>query len=97
MDLMLRSADAVQKVMGSQSLCTKRGIGLFDALTINGEHSVEAILDTDEHRWRKQVWDRAMSNRGMFILGWLKLLLEYSTDSPELGWLLTFEISLDYL
>jgi hypothetical protein len=70
MDLMLRSADAVQKVMGAKSLCTKRGIGLFDALNVNGGHSVEAILDSEEHRWRKQIWDRAMSNRGMSTYIW---------------------------
>lgn len=64
MDLSLRSADAVQKVMGANSPCTKRGMGVFEIFDLHGGFSLEAILDTDTHRARRQIWDRAQNSQG---------------------------------
>jgi hypothetical protein len=64
MDLMLRSGEAVQKVMGANSPCTKRGMGVFEIFDLHGGFSLEAILDTDSHRTRRQIWDRAQNSQG---------------------------------
>lgn len=64
MDLMLRSAEAVQKVMGSGSSCTKRGMGVFEIFDLHGGFSLETLPDTDTHRARRQIWDRAQNSQG---------------------------------
>ncbi|KAH8902894.1 cytochrome P450 3A24 [Coniochaeta sp. PMI_546] len=65
MDLMIRSGEAVQKVMGANSSCTKRGMGVFEIFDLHGGFSLEAILDSDVHRARRQIWDRAQNSQAM--------------------------------
>lgn len=64
MDLMLRSAEGVQKVMGASSPCTKRGMGVFEIFDLYGGFSLETLPDTDAHRARRQIWDRAQNSQG---------------------------------
>lgn len=65
MELMLRSAEAVQLVHGGNSKCTKRGMGVFEIFDWDGGFSLEAILDTDTHRERRRIWDRAQNPQAM--------------------------------
>lgn len=65
MELMLRSAEAVQLVHGGNSRCTKRGMGLFEIFDWDGGFSLEAILDADSHRERRRIWDRAQNPQAM--------------------------------
>lgn len=67
MELTFRSGEAVQKVMGANSSCTKRGMGTFEIFDLHGAFSLEAILDSDAHRARRQIWDRAQNSQGMYI------------------------------
>ncbi len=60
----IRSPSALAKVHGAQSRCTKYGTGLYEILESHGEYNVESILHNDEHRLRRQIWDRATSARG---------------------------------
>ncbi|KAB5570125.1 cytochrome P450 [Coniochaeta sp. 2T2.1] len=63
MDLVIRSADAVHK---TQTLCGKRGTGTFESFAYEGTwFSLEALMDNDEHRRRRQVWDRAQNGKAM--------------------------------
>ena len=67
MDLMVRSAEAVQKVFGSNSPCTKRGMGVFEIFDLHGGFSLETLPDTDAHRARRQIWDRAQNSQGILL------------------------------
>ncbi|KAB5559532.1 cytochrome P450 [Coniochaeta sp. 2T2.1] len=51
--------------MGANSPCTKRGMGVFEIFDLHGGFSLEAILDTDTHRVRRQIWDRAQNSQAM--------------------------------
>ena len=64
MDLVLRSADAVQKTQGLTSACTKRGSGIFESFEYEGSYSLEALMDNAAHRRRRQIWDRAQNSKG---------------------------------
>ncbi|RKU46919.1 hypothetical protein DL546_003487 [Coniochaeta pulveracea] len=65
MDLVIRSADAVQVVHGSNSKCTKRGLGTFEIFDWDGGFSLETIMDSDIHRERRRIWDRAQNPQAM--------------------------------
>ena len=65
LDIVCCSADAVQKIMGAGSPCTKRGMGVFEIFDHHGGFSLEAVLDTDTHRARRQIWDRAQNSQGI--------------------------------
>jgi hypothetical protein len=64
MEISCRSADAVLKIMGPTSRCTKRGMGNFEIFEHLGGWSLEALLDTGPHNLRRQVWDRAQNSQG---------------------------------
>jgi len=64
MDLVLRSADAVQKTQGLTSACSKRGSGIFESFEYEGSYSLEALIDNAAHRRRRQIWDRAQNSKG---------------------------------
>ena len=73
---MVCSAEAVQKVMGANSPCTKSGMGVFEIFDLHGGFSLETIPDTDAHRARRQIWDRAQNSQGILLS---KVILPRST------------------
>jgi hypothetical protein len=62
-ELVLLRTDAIDKVHGANSKCTKRGTRA-DNFTYHGVRNLDSMVDRDEHRWRRQVWDKAFGTKG---------------------------------
>jgi len=52
-------------VHGSQSSCRKRNAGVYDFIHYKGSYNLDSILDREEHRPRRQIWERAMTTRAI--------------------------------
>lgn len=63
-ELFILSTDAITKIHASKSGCRKRNAGLYNVLHYKGEYNLDSILDREEHRWRRQIWERAMTTKG---------------------------------
>ncbi len=59
------STDAVEKVHGGRSKCDKRGTRA-EWFTFKGKPNLDSIIGRDQHRWRRQVWEKAFSTKGMY-------------------------------
>lgn len=62
-ELLLVSVDAQQKVHGAQAKTSKKNT-FYDFVNYHGAPNLDTILNREEHRWRRQVWDRAMNGKG---------------------------------
>lgn len=40
-------------------------MGVFEAFEFHGVYGLETILDSEAHRWRRQVWDKAQNQKAM--------------------------------
>lgn len=56
------SIDAIQKVHGAGSRCNKSQ-ELYSLLTTKGELNLDSIGNREDHRRRRQVWDKAMNSK----------------------------------
>ncbi|KAK5991698.1 Cytochrome P450 monooxygenase orf5 [Cladobotryum mycophilum] len=63
-ELLILSLDAQQKVHGAHSKCSKRRT-MYEVIHYNGALNLDSIMDRDEHRWRRQVWDKAIGTRSL--------------------------------
>ncbi|KAH8898737.1 cytochrome P450 [Thozetella sp. PMI_491] len=61
-ELLIRSVDAIQKIHGAQSKCNKAGT-FYEFVTFNGVHNLDSMPRLEQHRWRRQVWDRALNSK----------------------------------
>ena len=59
------STDVVEKVHGGRSKCDKRGTRA-EWFKFKGKPNLDSIIERDEHRWRRQVWEKAFSTKGMY-------------------------------
>ena len=66
-ELLLLSSDGIPAIHSSKSKCTKRNAGIYNVIHYKGERNIDAILDPEEHRPRRQVWERAMSTKGKSV------------------------------
>ncbi|KAK3312632.1 cytochrome P450 [Apodospora peruviana] len=64
-ELAILSTDAIQKIHSSRSGCRKRNAGVYDVLHYKGEYNLDSILDREEHRYRRQVWEKAMTTSSL--------------------------------
>lgn len=64
-ELFICRPDAVQLIHGARSRCRKRNAGVYNVVTFEGEPSLDSILDREPHRWRRQVWERAMTTKAI--------------------------------
>lgn len=64
-ELMILRADAIAKLHASKSGCRKRNAGVYNVITFKGEPNLDSILDREPHRWRRQVWERAMTTNAL--------------------------------
>ncbi|KAK3356649.1 cytochrome P450 [Lasiosphaeria hispida] len=64
-ELLILSTDAIPKIHSAKSGCRKRDAGIYNIVTYKGEYNLDSILDREEHRWRRQVWERAMTTKGI--------------------------------
>lgn len=44
---------------------------MYNVIHYKGEYNLDTILDREEHRWRRQVWERAMTSKGEFTV-WME-------------------------
>ncbi|KAK0710627.1 cytochrome P450 [Lasiosphaeris hirsuta] len=64
-ELLILSTDAIPKIHSSKSGCRKRDAGIYNVVTYKGEYNLDSILDREEHRWRRRVWERAMTTKSI--------------------------------
>ncbi|KAL0935946.1 cytochrome p450 [Colletotrichum truncatum] len=57
--------DAFNKIHGPQAKSSKRGSGFYDSLVSFGERNLDVILDNDEHRDRRKIWDLALGTKAL--------------------------------
>ncbi|KAH8812322.1 cytochrome P450 [Xylogone sp. PMI_703] len=63
-ELMIMSLDAQQKIHGAQSRCSKRET-FFEVIGYKGSPNLNSMGNREEHRWRRQVWDKAMNSQAL--------------------------------
>lgn len=64
-EVMIRDVDALAKVHGGASRCTKGMI--YDNLQLFGVKNLDGIDDRPAHRLRRQVWDRAFGTHNLEV------------------------------
>ncbi|GAB1318032.1 Cytochrome P450 E-class, group IV [Madurella fahalii] len=62
-ELFIVSSEAIPKIHASKSGCKKRDTGIYDVILYKGESNLVSMLNHEEHRWRRQVWERAMTKK----------------------------------
>ncbi|KAL7944135.1 cytochrome P450 [Trichoderma barbatum] len=63
-ELIALSIDAQQKVHGTGTRCSKRDT-VYEALNYEGYTNLESMLNREDHRWRRQVWDKAFNTKAL--------------------------------
>ncbi|KAK4228689.1 Tryprostatin B 6-hydroxylase [Podospora fimiseda] len=66
-ELYIATSDAIDKIHASRSKCRKKDAGVYNALESKGQFNLDGILTREEHRWRRQVWERAMTTKQLGI------------------------------
>ncbi|UKZ52617.1 hypothetical protein TrVGV298_006398 [Trichoderma virens] len=61
-ELIVLSTDAQQKIHAASSQCSKKDTA-YEAINYKGYQNIETILTREEHRWRRQVWDKAFNTK----------------------------------
>lgn len=61
-ELMSLSLDAQHKIHGAGSQCSKRD-SPYEAVNYKGHPNLDTILNHKDHRWRRQIWDKAFSTK----------------------------------
>ncbi|KAK0610800.1 cytochrome P450 [Immersiella caudata] len=64
-ELMILSSAAIPPIHASKSGCRKRNAGVYNVVHYKGEYNLDSILDREEHRWRRQVWEKAMTTKSL--------------------------------
>ncbi|KAK4447358.1 Tryprostatin B 6-hydroxylase [Podospora aff. communis PSN243] len=62
-ELMILSSAGIPPIHASKSGCRKRNAGVYNVIHYKGEYNLDSILDREEHRWRRQVWEKAMTTK----------------------------------
>ncbi|KAH8124571.1 hypothetical protein ACSS6W_007787 [Trichoderma asperelloides] len=65
-ELMALSIDAQQKIHGAGSPCSKQN-SAYESVNYNGHPNLDTILNHKDHRWRRQIWDKAFSTKSLEI------------------------------
>ena len=74
-ELTVLSIDAISKVHGALSKCTKKHTGLYDVFSYKGMKNLDGITEPREHRDRRRIWDKAMTKQCTSI--------SYHTHNPK--------------
>ncbi|EHK47065.1 hypothetical protein TRIATDRAFT_194962 [Trichoderma atroviride IMI 206040] len=61
---MALSLDAQHKVHVAGSACSKRN-SAYEAVNYNGHANLDTIMNHKDHRWRRQIWDKAFSTKSL--------------------------------
>jgi len=79
-ELLVLNSAAIPAIHAAKSGCRKRNAGVYDVLHYNGAYNLDSILDREEHRWRRRVWERGMTTQGITYL-----TPPFSERSAEVG------------
>jgi tryprostatin B 6-hydroxylase len=60
-EISISHIDALQKVHGIQTGCSKKNNAGYEGLQFKGERNLDSVTDHGEHRMRRKVWDKALS------------------------------------
>ncbi|KAL7931819.1 cytochrome P450 [Trichoderma chlorosporum] len=63
-ELLVLSTDALQKVHGFSSPCSKHN-SPYEVVDYKGHLNIESIANREEHRWRRQIWDKSFNAKAM--------------------------------
>ncbi|KAL7805663.1 cytochrome P450 [Trichoderma aethiopicum] len=63
-ELIVLSTDAQQKLHKASSRCSKQGT-VYEVVHYEGYSNLETAVDRDEHRVKRQVWDRAFNAKAL--------------------------------
>ncbi|KAL7908177.1 cytochrome P450 [Trichoderma velutinum] len=63
-ELIVLSTDAQQKVHGSGTRCRKENTA-YESVDYKGFQNLEGMVDREEHRRRRQIWDKAFSTKAL--------------------------------
>ncbi|KAL6898691.1 cytochrome P450 [Trichoderma evansii] len=63
-EVMTLSIDALQKVHGAGSQCSKQNTP-YETVNYNGHLNLDSITNHKDHRWRRQIWDKAFSTKSL--------------------------------
>lgn len=66
-ELIVLSTDAQQKVFGVGTRCSKENTS-YESVAYKGFQNLEAATNREEHRKRRQIWDKAFSTKGKLQL-----------------------------
>lgn len=66
-ELYIVSPEAIQKIHAGKSGCSKKDAGVYNHVHYNGEYNIDSIMNREEHRWRRQVWEKAMTTKSLGI------------------------------
>jgi tryprostatin B 6-hydroxylase len=93
-ELLVTALDGINKVLGSDTACSKKNSGMYDFLDYKGEFNLSAIVDDDMHEPRRRIWDQSLSYRALqgydeamreVLQDWLEVLKSASDDGRALN------------
>ncbi len=64
-ELLLTNIEAITKVYGPGTRCTKRNAGHYEFIDFRGEYNVDALMEREEHRPRRRIWENALSTKAV--------------------------------
>ncbi|KAK3990437.1 Tryprostatin B 6-hydroxylase [Cladorrhinum sp. PSN332] len=64
-ELLILRSDGIQKIHGVKSGCRKRNAGIYDFIHYQGAQNLDSILDREEHRPRRMIWERAFTAKAI--------------------------------
>lgn len=67
-ELMVMAPEALSKVQGMTSKCSKKNTGIFDILHSKGDRMIVALLEKDEHIARRKIWNQALDTKRTSLL-----------------------------
>ncbi|TLD07921.1 hypothetical protein PspLS_12176 [Pyricularia sp. CBS 133598] len=62
-ELMVMAPEALFKVQGMTSKCSKKNTGIFDILHSQGDRMIVALLGKEEHIARRKIWNLALDTK----------------------------------
>ncbi|KAK4187949.1 Tryprostatin B 6-hydroxylase [Podospora australis] len=66
-ELFILSSEAIPKMHAAKSGCRKKDAGVYNHVTYKGERNIDSIMTREEHRWRRQVWEKAFTTKALAI------------------------------
>ncbi|KAK0747207.1 cytochrome P450 [Schizothecium vesticola] len=64
-ELFVLNSGAIPTIHAAKSGCRKRDAGVYNVVHYNGAYNLDSILDREEHRGRRRVWERGMMTQAL--------------------------------